>query len=89
MAASAEHMQVQDDLTWEVLIAFRRFLHREAHEELQRLARELYSSVAKNNEDAVWLALESTTARADRHMSFLRREGWDIEDNVQLILASV
>ncbi|KZV71313.1 ARM repeat-containing protein [Peniophora sp. CONT] len=89
MTASAQHVQVQDDLTWEVLLAFRRFLHREAHEELQKAAVELYSAIAKNNEDAVWLALVSTTSRGDRRMSFLRRDDWDIEANVQLFLGSV
>lgn len=89
MTASAQHVQVQDDLTWEVLLAFRRFLHREAHEELQKAARELYGAIARNNEDAVWLALISTTSQGSRQMSFLRRGDWDIEQNMQLVLNNV
>ncbi|VDB99680.1 unnamed protein product [Peniophora sp. CBMAI 1063] len=88
MTASAKNVQVQDDLTWEVLIAFRRFLHREAHEELQTSARELYSAIARNNEDAVWLVLVSTS-QVNQRMAFLRRDDWEIEDNVQLILGAV
>ncbi|KAI0318998.1 hypothetical protein OF83DRAFT_1275845 [Amylostereum chailletii] len=86
MTVAAKHVHPQDSLVWEVLLAFRRFLHKEVHEELQACARELYMAVATDNEDAVWLALGSTTPKADNEVSFLRKKDWDINQNLYHIL---
>ncbi|KAF9245813.1 armadillo-type protein [Melanogaster broomeanus] len=86
MTVAVTGVHMQDTSGWEVILAFRRFLHREAHEELQACARELYMALGKGNEDAVWLALMTTSGRISGDFAFLREVKWDIRDNVALIL---
>ncbi|KAI0080331.1 hypothetical protein K474DRAFT_1615922 [Panus rudis PR-1116 ss-1] len=85
MDAAATHVQIEDNAVWEVIIMFRRFLHSQAHEELQQYAKHLYVSLAANNEDAVWFALSGTQGHIAA-WPFLR-EKWDIDQNVKEILA--
>ncbi|KAI0788681.1 armadillo-type protein [Abortiporus biennis] len=84
MAAAVKGIQPNDSAIWEVIMLFRRFLHREAHEELQAFARGLYQAIAANNEDAVWLALKGTEGEIEEWI-FLH-EKWNISQNVELIL---
>ncbi|TFY81993.1 hypothetical protein EWM64_g2023 [Hericium alpestre] len=89
MTAAARHVQAQDSSTWEMMLSFRRFLHREAQEELQGSARELYIAVGKKNGDVVWLALLATTGALKGSVAFLTEERWDIKQNVEMILQHI
>jgi hypothetical protein len=89
MTAVSKNVQVQDSSMWQVIIGFRRFLHNEAHEELQRYARDLYIGMGSNNGDAVWLALEATAGRIGSTVSFLREPKWDIESNLAVIYSTM
>jgi TELO2-interacting protein 1 len=89
MFAAAKGVQPQDTGVWQVLIAFRRFLHKEAHQELQVEARNLYIAIGKRNEDAVWLALSSTIREVDITVAFLIEPKWDIEKNVSIIMQTL
>ncbi|KAI6031473.1 armadillo-type protein [Pisolithus microcarpus] len=71
---------------WDVILAFRRFLHHGAHAELQMRARELYTALSKGNEDAVWLALMATSGRLTGDATFLKEVRWDIDENILLLL---
>lgn len=86
MTAAVTGVHMRDASGWEVLLIFRRFLHRGAHEELQACARELYTTLGKGNEDAVWLALMATSGRLSCDVAFLKEEKWDLDNNVALIL---
>ncbi|KAG0707456.1 armadillo-type protein [Suillus ampliporus] len=86
MTAAAAGVHMQDTSGWQVILAFRRFLHKQAHEELQTCARDLYATLSKGNEDAVWLALMATCGRLTGEVAFLREYKWDIQENVSLIL---
>ncbi|KAJ8588393.1 hypothetical protein M405DRAFT_934129 [Rhizopogon salebrosus TDB-379] len=86
MTAAVARVHMEDTYGWQVIVAFRRFLHKQAHEELQTCARELYVTLARGNEDAVWLALLATCGRLTEEVTFLREYKWDIQDNVSLIL---
>jgi hypothetical protein len=86
MTASMKKVQVNDSLAWEMLVYFRRFLHSQSHQELQTCATELFAAAGKNNADAVWLVLFSTTATGDSPTSFLQKREWDIQKNSELIL---
>lgn len=86
MTAAVTGVHMRDASGWEVILIFRRFLHREAHEELQACARELYTALRNGNEDAVWLALMATSGRVLCDVAFLRDTKWDIDSNVTLIL---
>ncbi|CAL1695208.1 unnamed protein product [Somion occarium] len=86
MRSAAKHVQIQDSSVWEVIVSFRRFLHSEAHGELQSLARDLYSELAKNNEDAVWFALSATQQQLGP-WKFLQEDRWNISENTCKILA--
>jgi len=79
-------VQVNDTLAWEMLVYFRRFLHSQSHQELQTRATELFVAAGKNNADAVWLVLFSTTATGDNPTSFLQRREWDTKENSEVIL---
>ena len=83
--AAVTGVHMRDTSGWEVILIFRRFLHREAHEELQACARELYTALIKGNEDAVWLALMATSGRLSCDVAFLKETRWDIDNNVRLI----
>lgn len=85
MTATALGVQPQDSTMWEVITMFRRFLHKEAHQELQACARELYKGISTNNEDAVWLALFATTGEVEGSVGFLKENKWDIRQNVALL----
>lgn len=86
MTAAVTGVHMRDASGWEVILIFRRFLHREAHEELQACARELYMALRDGNEDAVWLALMATSGRVTCDVAFLKDANWDIDHNVTLIL---
>ncbi|KAH9898145.1 armadillo-type protein [Cubamyces lactineus] len=86
LTAAARGVQAQDATNWEILILFRRFLHNQVHDELQASARELYSALSKQNEDAVWLVMSATMGEVEGPMAFLREPKWDIKKNVRLIL---
>ncbi|KAH7916422.1 armadillo-type protein [Hygrophoropsis aurantiaca] len=86
MTAATNGVHMQDTSAWDVILAFRRFLHSQAHEELQGYARELYKALAKGNEDAVWLALMSTSGKLGGQVIFLRQQKWNIDRNVEMIL---
>ncbi|KAI0778437.1 armadillo-type protein [Trametes elegans] len=86
MAAAARGVEAQDATNWEVIVLFRRFLHRQAHEELQACARELYTALCKNNQDAVWLGLAATLGWVEGPMVFLHEPKWEIEENARMIL---
>ncbi|KAI9060555.1 hypothetical protein FKP32DRAFT_1595301 [Trametes sanguinea] len=86
LTAAAQGVQAQDSTNWEIIVLFRRFLHVQAHEELQACARALYRALCKQNEDAVWLALGATMGWVEGPMTFLREHKWDIERNAKIIL---
>jgi hypothetical protein len=85
MTAVSRTVQVQDSSTWQVILAFRRFLHSQAHEELQACARDLYIAIGTNNVDSVWLALSATSGQITLSVSFLRETKWDIYNNSLII----
>ncbi|KAL4267951.1 TEL2-interacting protein 1 [Pleurotus pulmonarius] len=86
MSAAMEGVDPQDSSIWQVLLSFRRFLHKQAHEELQTHARALYTAIGKINADAVWLVLRCTDAKLDPSMTFMYQPQWDINDNIEVIL---
>jgi len=89
MIAAVKGVDPKDTSVWQVLLAFRKFLHIQVHEELQLSARELYIAIGRNNPDAVWLGLSFTSDGKDSTMLFLRESRWDIQINVELILAEI
>ncbi|THH13475.1 hypothetical protein EW146_g6745 [Bondarzewia mesenterica] len=88
MTATIRNVQGKDSSTWEMLLAFRRFLDRHAHEELQSCAVELYVAMREKNADVVWLVLRSTSGDIGDSMVFLREDKWDISNNTERILSS-
>ena len=86
LTAATRGVQAQDAAIWEIIMLFRRFLSRHAHEELQTCARELYGALRRANEDAVWLGLSGTLGWVGGPVAFLRESKWDMEDNVRAIL---
>lgn len=88
MTAAARGVQTEDAKTWEVIVEFRRFLHSQAHEDLQAHARDLYKSLSINNPDAVWFALSMAGGEIDS-WTFLHNPNWHIQGNAQQILQGV
>jgi hypothetical protein len=86
MTAVARETQAQDSSSWEVILAFRRFLHVHAHEELQACARDLYVALGNGNEDALWLALHATMGTTEDGMGYTASKHWDMVANVHVIM---
>ncbi|KAJ3750750.1 armadillo-type protein [Lentinula detonsa] len=87
MTAALRGVDPQDSSNWEVIIAFRRFLHSEAADELQQCARKLYIAAGIVNADAVWLVLSVTSGQVtSTSTKFLHEPQWDMVQNVALIL---
>ena len=86
-----QKVRTEDATLFEITLLFRRFLGKGVHEELQKYARELYISAAKQNADAVWLVLEGTVGdiQGDDPRTKWLEEKWDIGENVTLILSSI
>ncbi|KAF8225111.1 hypothetical protein L208DRAFT_1368534 [Tricholoma matsutake] len=89
MTAAMKGVHPHDASVWEVILAFRRFLHDKAHEELQLCARELYVSIGRNSADAVWLSLTSTSDDQYPIMTFMRASQWNISTNVAIIFQTL
>ncbi|THH33559.1 hypothetical protein EUX98_g676 [Antrodiella citrinella] len=88
MTAAIQGVQVKDDAVWDVIVAHRRFLHSEAHEELQSCARELYVRIGKKNEDAVWFALTATQDPLGG-WTHLHEPQWNVTLNTELVLQNL
>ena len=89
-AAVSGGVQIQDRRSWDVLLAFRRFLSKSAHDELQAAARRLYILFGEKNEDSVWLVLTSSAEMTGVPLlNYLIQKKWDIKDNVEIILQSL
>ncbi|KZT05840.1 uncharacterized protein LAESUDRAFT_813098 [Laetiporus sulphureus 93-53] len=88
MTAAVREVQPQDSAIWEVILLCRRFLHIQAHEELQACALDLYRAISLNNEDAVWLALSATEGQIDGSVEFLKETKWDIRQNAGILFSS-
>ncbi|EIN13941.1 hypothetical protein PUNSTDRAFT_110095 [Punctularia strigosozonata HHB-11173 SS5] len=85
MIAAAMGVRPRETSTWEVIIAFRRFLDARIHDELQHYARRLYIQLGKSNGDAVWVALHATQGTVGNSLAFLKEE-WVIGQNVDIIV---
>jgi hypothetical protein len=90
MISAVSGVRAQDSSSWEVIMAFRRFLQKEAHPELQTLAKDLYKALSKNNKDAIWLALLSTSGHLDAKVAgFMAQPKWDMSGNLQDLESSL
>ncbi|KAG6868878.1 hypothetical protein C0993_008626 [Termitomyces sp. T159_Od127] len=89
MTAAVTTLHLQETCIWQLLLAFRRFLHGEAHEELQQCARDLYIAVGKKEADAVWLVLSSTMDSTHVNMKFLTTPRWNISSNADIIFQNL
>lgn len=89
MTAAFRHVRPHDTSTWQVILAFRRFLGKNVQDELQQCAIDLYITIGKKNPDAVWLALVSTVSGENQLMAFLRKPKWDICANTSTILRTL
>lgn len=85
MKAAVRGIQPQDTTVWEVTLAFRRFLHDQAHEDLQAAARDLYKALSVINVDATWFALTATEGLHDT-WEFLHQPRWCITNNLHGLL---
>ncbi|KAJ3930132.1 MAG: armadillo-type protein [Lentinula lateritia] len=90
MTAALKGVDPQDSSNWEVIVAFRSFLHSETAEELQQCVQELYLAAGTVNADAVWLALPATSGQVtSTSTKFFYESQWDIVINVELILGEL
>ena len=89
--SGTQKVRTEDTTLFEVILLFRRFLGKGVHEELQKHARELYISAAKQNADSVWLVLGGAVGDIQGGNSRTKwlEEKWDIRENVALILSSI
>lgn len=86
MTSVAQDVDLKESFAWDVIDTMRRFLSSREHEELQRLAREMYVALAEENGDSVWLGVMAIAGRMD-DMRFMAVPG--AEANADLVLAVV
>lgn len=84
MSRAIADVEVKDSVVWEVLLACRRFLGRDVHEELQALGRRLYLEMAVKNADAVWLTLGGAGASGPDYLNLEH-----IRENAEMIVAEI
>ncbi|KAG8763894.1 hypothetical protein FRC12_008363 [Ceratobasidium sp. 428] len=92
LTSAAAHVDPRDDALWSVLLACRRFLRKEEREDVQVAVREMYVCVAKRNADAVWLVLSGMDGKGGEGVKmpeFLKVDGWDVRENVELVLSAI
>ncbi|TFK36978.1 hypothetical protein BDQ12DRAFT_633380 [Crucibulum laeve] len=89
MTASLQGIRPHEESVWQVILAFRRFLGNQVHEELQQCARDLFIAAGKLNPDAVWLVLSSTSDAEYPIMAFMAETRWGIEENVRIVLEQI
>lgn len=82
---------VNDDVLWDILLAFRPLLDRRVHEELQIHARKLYAALVERDGDATYVALKATigTLENDKTWAYLNSPDLDIASNANIILSNI
>ncbi|KAF9056314.1 armadillo-type protein [Panaeolus papilionaceus] len=88
MTATLTGVHPHEPSLWELLVAFRRFLGQEAHEELKFLAKELYNQAGIVNPDATWLVLSASIHKLDDISAYLANNPWNITSNASAVLQS-
>ena len=89
MTAALKGVPEHETSFWQVLVAFRRFLGTQAHQELQQCALNLYIQAGKVNPDVVWLVLKSTTIETDPLLRFMKQSRWNIDQNADIVLQAL
>jgi hypothetical protein len=85
-----EEVPVNEDVLWGMSLAFRSFLDKKAHPELQALGKMLYGKLAQRDGEAVWVVLRGTMgAEVGEVWGWLRDPGLDVEGNADEILAAI
>jgi hypothetical protein len=56
----AQEVPVDDDVLWDMMVMFRWFLDKRAHEDLQAKAMSLYEALGRRDGDALWICLRET-----------------------------
>jgi hypothetical protein len=86
-----QKVPLKDDVCWELTRGFTRFLDQRGEEDIQRLAREAFVELGKINPDVVWLVLNGLgKGRVDEGLPlFLKEDGLEVGDNVQIVLDSL
>jgi len=86
----AKEVPVNEDVLWQIMVIFRPFLDRRAHDELQTRAISLYQALARRDGDALWVVLHATlgTLEGDKGVwDHLQETALDIEVNANRLLA--
>ncbi|RSH91203.1 hypothetical protein EHS25_009502 [Saitozyma podzolica] len=87
-----EEVPVNEELLWDMMLVFRPFLDKRAHEELQRLGRVVYEKLASRDADALWVVIKATMGelQGDHGVyGYLRESALDIEANAEVVLAGL
>ena len=89
MTAALKGVPEHETSFWQVLVAFRRFLGAQTHQELQQCGLNLYIQAGKVNPDVVWLVLKSTTVETDPLLQFMKQSRWNIDQNADIVLQTL
>ena len=80
-----EQVPVNDRVLWEMMVLFRPMIDARAHEELQKVAMEVYGLLGKRDGDALWVVLTATRSN-EGIWGYLCEPGLDISSSVEILL---
>jgi len=84
----AQEVPVDDDVLWDMMVTFRWFLDKRAHDDLQQRAVRLYEALGRRDGDALWICLRATVY-GEGVWGYLAESKLDIEHNVVTLLATI
>jgi len=84
----AREVPVDDGVLWDMMVAFRWFLDKRTHEELQKKAMGLYMALGRRDGDALWICLRETLD-GEGVWGYLKDSKLDIGSNVGKLLATI
>jgi hypothetical protein len=84
----AQEVPVDDDVLWDMMVMFRWFLDKRAHEDLQAKAMSLYEALGRRDGDALWICLRETLDGTGV-WGYLADSKLDIELNATNLLAII
>jgi hypothetical protein len=82
----AREVPVDDNVLWDMMILFRPFIDKRAHEEIQAKAVQLYADLGRRDGDALWVVMTATMGDGRGVWGYLKDDKLEIRSNARTIL---
>lgn len=82
----AAEVPVDENVLWDMMVLFRPFIDKRAHEEMKAKATRLYAELGRRDGDALWVVLSSTMGDGRGVWGYLKEDKLEIRANAETIL---